>query len=146
MAPLGLAQGVDDGGLGKGGQVADGADAEALKPFEGGGADAPQGLHGVRMEEGELGARGDHMHGRPRLHAAAGHPGLGRLRRQFGDELAGAGAHRRRQPQLLLDTTSHLDGQLLGRTEKATGAADVEERLVEGDALHQRRERQQQLV
>ena len=92
-------------------------------------SDAPQPLHGQWVEEVELGARRHHE--QPvRLADRAGH---------LGQELGARDADGDRQTDPLAHGGAQAGGDLDGLAGDASQAADVEERLVDGDALDHRR-------
>ena len=127
---MGPPQGVDEGGLGEGGQVADGLHPEALQPGQGGRADAPEPPDGMGMEEGQLRAGLDDQHP----------VGFGVVAGQLGQELAGGHADGGGQAGLGPDAGPDGRPDLPAVAEEARPAGDVEERLVEGDRLDDRRE------
>ena len=66
--------------------------------------------------------------------------GLGHLRGDLGEVLGAGRADRDRQPDLGAHALADAVADDLCRTEQVDRAGDVEERLVDGDALHERRE------
>ena len=83
-----------------------------------------------RIEEGALGARLDDDDA----------VGLGDLRRDLGEVLGGGDADRHGEAELVADAPADLGRDDGGRAEQVHGARDVEERLVDRDALDPRRE------
>ena len=76
----------------------------------------------------------------PGLDAVRPDSGLGSFGGQLGEELVGGDAHRAPQAGLLQDPAPQPAGDLRPVAEQAAGTPDVEEGLVEGDGLDQRRD------
>ena len=121
------------------GQVAHGLDAQAGQPPGRGRAHAPQGGDRQRVQKIKLGARGDHVDAAAENRALRAGPGLGPLRGQLGQQLVGGHPHRAGEPLPLEDAGPDGGGDPVRGPQRPDRPPHVEERLVEGEGLHQRR-------
>ena len=121
------------------GQVADGLHPHGGQPPGRGRAHAPQGGDGQRAQEVQLGPGGHRPDAGAEDRARGAGPGLGPLRGQLGQQLVGGHPHRAGEPLLLEDAAPDGGGDLIGGPEAADRPPHVQERLVEGEGLHQRR-------
>ena len=133
-------------GLGQRGEVADGTNAEALEPLTRRGADAREGLHRQRVEEGELLPRRHHDDAPPGTRASPVGARLGRLGGELGHELGGRHPHRRAQTEVVVDARPDARRDRERLAEEPPGAGHIEERFVQGDALDEGGERPEHLV
>ena len=142
-----LAQRRDQRCLGQRGQVAHCRHAEAPQSFEGRGADAPQSLHGMCLEEARA----------PRSGATTLTPspgctpvgltlGLAASEASFATQLGRRHPHRAGEPQLLPDIRADPRGNLSSLAETAARTGGVEEGLVESDRLDEGRHGLEDLV
>jgi hypothetical protein len=122
------AQHGDQDVLRQGGHVADRADAALPELFGRDRADAPQAADRQRVQEVALAVRG-YDEQAVRLGDAAG---------DLGEELRPRHPDRDRQADLLGDLAAQARGDVHRRAGDPAQAADVEERLVDGQALDQR--------
>ena len=134
--PTRPAQGV----LGDGGQVPHRHHPEGVQAPGGGRAHPPQGPHRHRVEEGQLLVGQDHHDARARAGALGGEHRLGGPRRQLGQQLGPGHAHGAVEVQVVAHRLADGPGHVGGWAEEAAGPGDVEEGLVEGDALDHRSE------
>ncbi len=109
--------------------VAHRLDAGVVELGLGDGSDAPQPADRQRMQEGQLGARCDDQQS----------VGFADRTRDLGQELAACAAHRDRETDLVADAAADRRGDVLRGPADASEPADTEERLVDADALHDRR-------
>ena len=114
----------------RGGELGDGVDALLGQLLLGDRPDAPDEADRQRVEELAL-AIGWHHHQSI---------GLGHLRGDLGEVLRARGSDRDGQAHLGAHALADAGGDVLGWPEEVHGPADVEERLVDGDALDQWRE------
>ena len=105
------------------------ADAERVQLGRGDLADAPEPLDGQRLQERALAVR---RHEQQAI-------GLGDPARDLGEELRARDPHRDRQPDLVGHPRPQLRGDLHRRPDDLEQAADLEERLVDREALDERR-------
>ena len=101
-------------------------------------ADTPQRGHRERVQEPELVGRIDDHHAASGPGPGRRSPGLGRLRRQLGQELHPGHPDRTGQALLVEHPLSDRPGDRRAVAVEAPDPGDVEERLVEGDRLDQR--------
>ena len=116
-------------------ELPDRAHAQLGEPAASGRPDSPQALDAEWVEECELGTGLDDEQA----------IGLGEVARQFRQQLRARGADGRDQAGPVVHAAADRDGDLRPRAVQAPSTGDVEERLVEGDRLHERRERAQDL-
>ena len=107
------------------GQLPDGVDARMVETAFRGRSDAPDEADGKGFEEGAL------VLWRHDNDAV----GFGHLRGHFGQVLGAGNPDRERKADFVPDASTDRDGDLGGRPEEVDSAGDVEERLVDGDAL-----------
>ena len=115
-------------GLGQTGDFADRRDAPGVQLGGGLRPHAPQALDRQGVQEAELVVGGDDQEA----------VGLGHAARHLGEELGACDAHRDRQADLLAHPLPQPHRDLLRRPRHAAQATDIEERLVDGEALDQR--------
>ena len=119
----------DEGVLGKLGDLAHGRDPGVVEPSRRHAADAPEPLHRERVQELELAVR-RHQQQTVRLgHAAC----------DLRQELRSRDPDRDRQPDALAYGLAEPRRDLERRAGEPAQAADVEERLVDRQAFHERR-------
>jgi hypothetical protein len=119
----------DESRLGETGDLLDGRDPEAAELAGGDGPHPPEPLDREAVEKRELEL------GRHDQQAV----GFGHAARDLGEELGSGDADRDREPDALADVEAQPRRDLEGRARDAFQPADVEERLVDRQALHQRR-------
>ena len=143
VAAVGLAQGVHEDRLGHGGQIADRGHAEAPEPLERRRPDAPQRLDRQRMQEGQLLPRRHHDDARRRAaRRPASTVGLAASDASLARSFVGATPTEHDRPSSSPTRAGGWRRRSSAPSPNSRVApADVEERLVEGDALHERRER-----
>ena len=146
MGALRRPEGVPQRALVEVGQLPDGADPEPFEPLERDRADSPQPRHGKRVEERQLPAWVDLDHPGAGDHPLGRGARLGGHRRQLGEELVGGDSDRAPEVELSGDVAPDAGCDLDTLTEQARGARDVEEGLVEGERLDERRVALEDLV
>jgi hypothetical protein len=129
VAPAGPAEQRDQQRFAQRGDLADRADPHAVQGGCGDPADPPEPLDGQRVQEGQLALRRDQQ--QP--------VGLGDPAGHLGQELGARDAHRDGQPDLLEHVAAQRRGDVVRGPGDPPQPAHVEERLVDRDALDQRR-------
>ena len=122
-------------------QVAHAGHADGAELLQRCGADAPQRLDWVCPQEVELFGDRHHSHAEPRLRTVGSGHRLGGFRRELGQRLGGRHADRAIQPRFVADGPAQVPRDLRRSAEQTAGAGDVQERLIERDGLHVRRDR-----
>ena len=126
----------DELSLAKAGDLADGADAQLVQPPRRLRSDAPEPLDRQRVQEREL-AVGRHEQQAVRLGDPARH---------LGQELRARDSDGDREPDPLAHRAPELRRHLGRRAREPSHAAHVEERLVDRESLHARRDVLEDLV
>jgi hypothetical protein len=111
-------------------ELSDGAHADLFEPRFRGRTHAPHQLDGQRVEELQLGRRIDD-------HEAVG---LCDLRGDLCEMFCARDADRHRKAKLVVHAAADRSRDLVRRTEQMRATRNVGERLIDGDALHERRE------